>query len=213
MSTTQNIAGTSVQDCDGHADHSAYEVVFRCTPQEAKDVLALGNEAYVRGVGTKRRASAVLRSKLVQDGQHPFAVVVTCCDSRVQPVSAFSAQLGDLFVTRTIGGYVGPVESASVEYGVAHLGAPLVVVLGHTHCGAVKAAMEGGVTGIIATVTDDIAAAVGDTDDPREAECRNVRHSIERLLANDELSVLVASGHVEVVGALYDIETGHVTWL
>lgn len=208
--STQGIGGIPVRDCDGRDSH---KVTFRCSPQEAKDVLALGNEAYVRGVGTERRASAVLRTKLVQDGQHPYAVIVTCCDSRVQPVSAFSAQLGDLFVTRTIGGYVGPVESASVEYGVAHLGAPLVVVLGHTHCGAVQAALDGGATGIIATVTDDIAAAVGDTDDPREAERRNVQHSIDRLLANEELAALVASDHVEVTGAIYDIETGHVTWL
>ncbi|MBS5450826.1 MAG: carbonic anhydrase [Coriobacteriia bacterium] len=190
-----------------------HEIAFRCTPQAAKDVLALGNEAYVRGGGTGRRASAVLRTKLVQDGQHPYAVIVTCCDSRVQPVSAFSAQLGDLFVTRTIGGYVGPVESASVEYGVAHLGAPLVVVLGHTHCGAVQAALEGGATGNIAVVVDDIAAAVGDTSDPREAERRNVRHSIERLLDNEQLRALADEGRIEICGAMYDLSSGVVTWL
>lgn len=197
----------------GAAHEGEHEIAFRCLPQEAKDILALGNETYVRGVGSARRASAALRTKLVQDGQHPCAVVVTCCDSRVQPVSAFSAQLGDLFVVRTIGGYVGPVESASAEYGVAHLGAPLVIVLGHTHCGAVQAALDGGATGVIATVVDDIAAAVSPVDDPREAERRNVQHSIERLLANETLAALVDTGKVEVCGAIYDIETGRVTWL
>lgn len=189
------------------------ETEFRCTPQEAKDLLALGNEAYARGATRDRRASSVLRSKLVQDGQHPYAVVVTCCDARVQPVSAFSAQLGDLFVTRTLGGYVGPVESASVEYGVARLGAPLVVVLGHTHCGAVQAALDGGATGEVATVVNDIAAAVGDTTDPHEAVARNVRHSIDRLLANEQLSALADAGKVEVCGAIYDISSGVVCWL
>ena len=111
------------------------QVEFRFEPQAIKDLLSLGNDAYVRGVVTDRRAASLLRTRLAQDGQHPYAVVVTCCDSRVQPIDAFSAQLGDLFVVRTIGAYVGPVESASVEYGVAGLGAPLVVVLGHTQCG------------------------------------------------------------------------------
>ena len=189
------------------------ETEFRCTPQEAKDLLALGNEAYARGATRDRRSTAVLRSKLAQDGQHPYAVVVTCCDSRVQPVSAFCAQLGDLFVTRTLGGYVGPVESASVEYGVVRLGAPLVIVLGHTHCGAVQAALDGGATGEIATVVNDIAAAVGDTTDPREAEVRNVRHTVDRLMANEQLAALVDAGKVEICGAVYDISSGVVCWL
>lgn len=189
------------------------ETEFRCTPQEAKDLLALGNEAYVRGAMRDRRASAVVRSKLAQDGQHPYAVVVTCCDSRVQPVSAFSAQLGDLFVTRTLGGYVGPVESASVEYGVVRLGAPLVIVLGHTHCGAVQAALDGGATGEMKAVIDDIAVAVGDATDPREATVRNVQHSVGRLMANEQLAALVAAGKLEICGALYDISSGVVCWL
>lgn len=189
------------------------QVEFRYEPQAIKDLLSLGNDAYVRGVVTDRRAASLLRTRLAQDGQHPYAVVVTCCDSRVQPIDAFSAQLGDLFVVRTIGAYVGPVESASVEYGVAGLGAPLVVVLGHTQCGAIRAAIDGSASGMVRLVTDDIAACLDGQDDAPQATCRAVGHSIERILDNPTIAGLVREGKVEVCGAIYDIETGVVMWL
>ncbi|MCX7971435.1 MAG: carbonic anhydrase, partial [Negativicutes bacterium] len=104
---------------------------------DARQRLAEGNARYVAGkstvvdYGSERLATA--------KGQHPFAVVVSCSDSRVPPEIVFDCGIGDLFVIRTAGEVVEDVEMGSIEYAVNHLGVKLVVVLGHTECGAVKA--------------------------------------------------------------------------
>lgn len=196
-------------DQEDLASHRAH----RCTPEQARERLTGGNELFLRGIHDHEMHSQDKREDLIRDGQHPFAVIVACSDSRVQPVVSFSMCFGDLFVVRSIGNFVDRVEEASVEYGVGHLGAPLVVVLGHTHCGLVHAALTGQADGVAKTVADEVAAVLGDITDPREAEKAHVLHQVEVLKRNAIVSAAVASGECEVVGAVYHIGSGRVEWL
>ena len=183
------------------------------SPMAARAALVRGNDRFLRELAASGSPTPEHFEGLVNDGQHPCAVVLTCSDSRVQPVLSFGMHMGDLFVVRAIGGFVGEVEEASVEYGVGHLGAPLVVVLGHTHCGLVKAAIDGEAAGAVKAVADRVAATLHGERDPRRAERLNVEHSVERLLANPVVAARVAAGELEVCGAIYDIATGRVEWL
>ncbi|MCC6462326.1 MAG: carbonic anhydrase [Saprospiraceae bacterium] len=113
------------------------------SPATALAQLAAGNQRFVRG-HSKHPRQTHQRILDTQEHQHPFAVVVTCSDSRVSPEIVFDEGIGDLFVVRTAGNLMSDLELGSIEYAVEHLGASLVVVLGHTECGAVKAFLEGG---------------------------------------------------------------------
>ena len=194
------------EDLSSHRAH-------RCTPAQARERLVEGNRQFLQGIHDHEMHSADKREGLVRDGQHPFAVIVACSDSRVQPVVSFSMCFGDLFVVRSIGNFIDRVEEASVEYGVGHLGAPLVVVLGHTHCGLVHAAMTGEADGVAKTVADEVASIIGDETDPREAEKLHVLHQVEVLKRNEIVAAAEESGECEVVGAIYHIGSGRVEWL
>ncbi len=182
------------------------------TPEDSLQRLVDGNATYLSGQNTSD-ISAERREDTAENGQAPFAVVVTCSDSRVPPELLFDAGIGDIFVIRTAGNVVGPFELGSIEYGVEHVGAPLVVVLGHTNCGAVNAALEGHADGNIQSIVDEIAAGIGDEQDSRTAVTRNISHSLERITQSDIVARRIAEGTVKLQPALYDIETGEVTWL
>lgn len=149
-------------------------------------------------------------------GQHPFAAIVACSDSRVPPNEIFDCDLGEIFVVRTAGNVVGEFELGSVEYAVEHLGCPLVMVLGHRNCGAVAGAStwtggEGALAAIMDEVSPSIKRARGESSDEKQvislAELYNVDNSIKRLLGSKVLSELPAGS---IVGAMYDISTGKV---
>ena len=110
---------------------------------EALQKLIDGNKRFVTGQFALKDLGDARREELVK-GQKPFAVILTCSDSRVPPEHIFDQGLGDIFVVRNAGNVVDPVTLGSIEYAVEHLLAPLVVVLGHDYCGAVKAAVDGG---------------------------------------------------------------------
>ena len=184
-----------------------------CTPAEARARLDEGNRSFLRGIHEHEMHSVEHREGLIRDGQHPFAVILTCSDSRVQPVVSFSMGFGDLFVVRSIGNFVDRVEEAGVEYAVGHLSAPLVVVLGHTHCGLVHAAMTGHADGVAATVAREVAEMLAGEQDPREAEKKHVLHSVEVLKRNQIIADAIRRGQTEVVGAIYHIGSGRVEWL
>ena len=148
-----------------------------------------------------------LRLRTAKEGQHPYAVVVCCSDSRVIPEQIFSASIGDLFVIRVAGNVLDRHQLGSIEYAAGHLGCKLVIMLGHTGCGAIAAALEGHVEGYVSYITDDILKAIGDVRDPDEACRLNVLHGVQLI------SETVASPAVEVRGAVYDIVSGKVTWL
>lgn len=170
------------------------------------------NKIYVSEGRNSGNISAEKRADTFENGQHPYAVIITCSDSRVPAEHIFNAGTGELFVIRTAGNVIGDFELGSVEYGAEHLGAKLVVVLGHTNCGAVDAAINGGAHGNIEKITDEISACIPENCDPREAEILNVKNSIERINASEIMNELAEEGTV-VVGAIYNIETGKVEFL
>ena len=181
--------------------------------QSAAEQLLKGNAAYVAGMTADGDISAQRRSDTAENGQHPYAVIVTCSDSRVPAEHIFGAGVGDLFVIRTAGNVIGDYELGSVEYGAEHLHAKLVVVLGHTRCGAVDAAMNGGAHGYIAAITDEIAAHLPDGCDARQAEILNVENSIAQIRTSEIMQELENGGEVEIRGAIYDIVSGEVRFL
>ncbi len=171
------------------------------------------NAKYVQKDTNTGDISAQIRQDTAENGQHPYAVVITCSDSRVPAEHVFDAGIGELFVIRTAGNVIGDYELGSVEYGAEHLNAKLVVVLGHTQCGAVDAALNGGAHGYIETITDEISAHLPAGCDARQAEILNVENSIKRIVASEMMQELVQVGNVEVRGAIYDIATGEVEFL
>ncbi len=178
--------------------------------QSILDYLEQQNEIYVQTGKNNGDLSEGKRADTAKNGQHPYAVIVTCSDSRVPVEHIFNAGIGELFVIRTAGNVIGDHALGSVEYGAEHLGAKLVIVLGHTHCGAVDAALNGGAHGAIATIADEISACLPAGCDPREAERLNVENSISRIMESEMMAHLVHEGKTRVVGAIYDIESGTV---
>ena len=127
------------------------------------------------------------------------------------PELIFQASIGDLFVIRVAGNVLDNHQIGSIEYAAGHLHCGHIIVLGHTGCGAVAAALSGGGDGFIRYITDDILAAVGSEKDPEKACCLNVQHAVERL--KREFSEHPEAGEAVIEGAVYDIRTGQVRWL
>jgi len=189
------------------------------TADEALTRLKAGNERFVTGKLIHPNEGADRRTEVAK-GQSPFAIIVGCSDSRVGPEVVFDQGLGDLFVIRTAGNVVDDVALGSIEYAADHLGAPLILVLGHTRCGAVSAAVAGGhAPGHVASVVEKIKPAVDETkgkpgDALENAVRANVRHVVNQLRNSAPiLSGLVKSGKLRVVGACYDLDTGRVASL
>lgn len=180
---------------------------------EALGKLISGDHDYLAHRSNTAELTPEIRLETTEHGQHPYAVVVTCSDARVPPEHIFNAGIGDLFVIRNAGNLMGEFDLGSVEYAVSHLGAKLVLIMGHTHCGAVEAALEGDADGYIHGIIGEVKAGIGDTADPREAERRNVHHSLSRLHNSKLLSDLHDRGEVEFAGAIYDIKSGTVEFL
>lgn len=171
------------------------------------------NAEYVSSDTNGADVSKEKRTYTAENGQSPYAVVVTCSDSRVPPEHIFHADIGELFVIRTAGNVIGDFELGSIEYGAEHLGAALVVVLGHTQCGAVEAALSGGAHGHIKAITDEIVSCLPENCTPEQAERLNVQNSIDRIRASEIMQELEALGKVEIRGAIYNIATGEVEFL
>jgi len=184
---------------------------------EAVQRLKEGNQRFVEGKATHERQNADRRSEVAK-GQKPFAIIVCCSDSRVSPEIVFDQGLGDLFVVRAAGEVVDDAGLGSIEYAVEHFGTQLVVVEGHSQCGAVSAALSGGeVHGHVRAVVDAIKPAIekakSQPGDPLEnAVLANVRQIAKRLEdAPPVLADRVKAGKLKIVGACYDLESGRVT--
>ena len=136
-----------------------------CTAADAIYKLAAGNLKYLNAENGSGDISRRIRMSTWAKGQSPYAIIVTCSDSRVIPENIFSAGIGELFVIRLAGNIIDDHQLGSIEYAAGHLGCRLVVVLGHTHCGAIKAALDGE-AGPVAAITERIVAALGDVRDP-----------------------------------------------
>lgn len=183
------------------------------SPERVAEYLLEKNGEFLDAKTNSGDVSPEKRADTAENGQKPFAVVITCSDSRVPPEHIFGCGIGDLFVIRTAGNVIGDFELGSIEYGAEHLGCKLVLVLGHTSCGAVAATLEGGAHGHIEMITDEIASCLPENCTPAEAEIANVENSIERILSSEIMSGLEESGEVAVLGAIYDIETGKIEYL
>ena len=173
---------------------------------EAIEMLRAGNASYITSLTMRGDVSPETRERTCREGQSPYAVILTCSDSRVIPEAIFSAGIGELFVIRAAGNVVDEIVLGSIEYAVDHLGCELVVVLGHTHCGAVDAAIHHEPGGHVKVITDKIKPAVGGVTDGDAACALNVKNSVGEIIRADV-------GDAVVVGAVYDIECGEVKFL
>lgn len=177
---------------------------------EALQKLKEGNQRYLSAATCPGDVSQAIRQKTCDEGQHPYAIVITCSDSRVIPESIFSAGIGELFVIRVAGNVMDKHQLGSVEYAADHLGCKLVVVLGHEHCGAVGAAMGHVPEGFVKYITDEIKRAIGDEADEYRACCLNVAQSVA--VIKESLGVK-DDDELKVRGAFYHIGSGEVEYL
>lgn len=190
---------------------------------EALQRLLAGNARYVANAPNERDFSAGRVARTIS--QHPFASIVSCADSRVAPELAFDQGPGDLFVVRVAGNFVNEDGLASLEYGAAVLQSPLILVLGHTRCGAVSSTIDvvrngtqlpGHIPSLIEAIRPAVLAAQKENaSDLLDAATKaNVRLNVERLkTATPILSQLVAEKKLTVAGGLYELATGKVTLL
>ena len=145
------------------------------SPKDALEKLKEGNRKYITSEFNSSDISQSKRADALANGQAPYAIIITCSDSRVIPENIFMTGIGELFVIRIAGNVIDEHQLGSIEYAASHLGAPLIVVMGHTHCGAVDAAINHDPEGYIKFITDKIKAAIGDETDPYKAACMNVK--------------------------------------
>lgn len=183
-----------------------------CGAKEALERLKAGNLEYVKASVPSGDISPRRRESTLKEGQAPFAVIVTCSDSRVLPESIFSCGIGDIFVVRVAGNVIDDHQLGSIEYAASHLGCRLVVVLGHTHCGAVEAAAHGDAEGYIKFITDEIRKAVGDEKDGYKCCALNVLHSVSVIEESLDIRREEKQGLI-VLGAIYRLEDGRVEYL
>jgi carbonic anhydrase len=195
------------------------------TAEAALSLLKTGNEHFVSGELEHPHLDADRRTTTAAQGQTPIATVLTCSDSRVPVEHIFDAGIGDVFVIRVAGNVAGGSELGTVEYGTGHLHTPLLVVLGHSACGAVTAATERAeVGGHIAPLLEQIRPAVmqahqanlslAGPDLVKAAIRANVWNTVATTLTqSEEVRELVKEKKLQVVGALYDLATGQVEWL
>jgi carbonic anhydrase len=207
----------------GAADMNA-NMASTVSADEALRRLKEGNARFLSGAARFPTVQKEILADLAK-GQHPYATLLSCSDSRVPPELIFDAGFGELFIVRVAGNVVSPEVAGSLQYAGRHLRTPLFVVLGHTNCGAVAAAVD---TWLHATpqlsrtriLVDSILPGLSGLD-PRlppgvlldKAVESNVRWSMRQILESPEGRERQAEGLVKLVGAVYEIETGRVRFL
>lgn len=188
-------------------------------PTDPLTRLMAGNARFVAGKSVHANQDRT-RLTEVAKGQKPFAMLLSCADSRVPPEILFDQGLGDLFVVRVAGNIADPHALGSLEYGAQVLGARFLMVLGHEYCGAVDAAVKGGHVGghidsIIASIAPAAARAKADpakTDLLDRAVTENVREVLAAINKRSaSLAGMAAKGELKIVGARYDLDSGEVT--
>jgi len=188
-------------------------------PDAAMVELKAGNDRHSQHKYQHPHETLARQIELIKS-QSPEAEILSCSDSRVPPEIVFDQGLGDLFVVRVAGNVASDTEIGSLEYGAEHLHIPLLVVLGHESCGAVTAAVQAGEPeGHIANLVDLIKPAIDKSlGMPGDRVSNAVRTNVQMVVQNLRkstpiLSELVAEGKLKIVGAVYSLETGKVTWL
>ena len=181
--------------------------------------LKAGNERHAQHKYQHPHETLARQMELI-GSQHPEAEILSCSDSRVPPEIIFDQGLGDLFVVRVAGNVASDTEIGSLEYGAEHLHIPLLVVLGHERCGAVTAAAgadepEGHIVTLVELIKPAVEKSRGLTGDLISNSVKaNVQMVVQKLRSSTPiLSKLVAEGKLKIVGGVYSLETGKVTWL
>ncbi|MBA3247085.1 MAG: carbonic anhydrase [Pyrinomonadaceae bacterium] len=194
------------------------------TPVEAIRELKAGNARFFTGVARRPELAASQRRAQILS-QTPFAIVLSCSDSRVPTEIVYDQGLGSLFITRVAGNIIEPGTAGSIEYGVEHLKSHVVVVMGHEGCGAVKAAMlpaekrraePESVRFLLDRIVPSVSGLPQIRDEKarmREAVISNVRHQVHELNKNPVIRAAVQRGQIAVIGAYYEITSGSVDFL
>jgi len=191
------------------------------TPELVLEKLIEGNLRFKNNTLTARNHSSQVRNSV--QGQFPKAVVLSCLDSRIPVEDVFDKGIGDLFVARVAGNFANPEILGSMEFACAVAGAKLVLILGHQHCGAVKASIDNVQIGNISSLTNGIRPAVemavdytgeqSSSNDPyvHYVSKKNVLHTVDFIRKNSEiLKKMEDAGLIKILGAMYQMETGNV---
>jgi carbonic anhydrase len=194
-------------------------------PDEALKLLKEGNARFAAGKVINPDTGVERRLETATEGQHPFAIVLACSDSRVPVERIFDRGVGDIFVIRVAGNVCGTNEAASIEYAIEHLGPRLLVVLGHSQCGAVAAAINGGDAGpnvnkLLTHIKPAVEHACKNNEKIEGEQCldaaikENVSQSIKDMIS---ISAVIrdceASKNVVITGAVYDVGSGKIEWI
>ncbi|MGH7175941.1 MAG: carbonic anhydrase [Tepidisphaeraceae bacterium] len=201
--------------CTAHHAHDQKPAA--ALPDDALSRLTAGNQRFVDG----RYANKHLAERRIEtaSGQHPFAIIVACSDSRVGPELIFDETIGDLFIIRIAGNTIDADALGSIEYAVEHLHVPLIAVVGHERCGAVEAAESGAnLQGNLKSLIEKVQPGKDLPKDPAAALAQGVRnnaiHQANKITKDSaELRHAVESHEVRVVAGVYSLDTGRVTWI
>ena len=214
---------TATVQADSPGAALTQEAQAAITPAKALEMLKQGNQRFIEGKSVERDYLAQV--KQTAKGQFPFAAVVSCLDSRIPPAIVFDRGIGDLFVARVAGNFVNDDILGSLEFATMLAGAKIIVVMGHTECGAVKGACDaaqlGLLTATLANINPAVEAVQGDYT-PRSSENAkfvqavaemNVQHTMQTLRDRSVvLREMIDKGQIGLVGAMYDVSTGKVTF-
>ncbi|HTC39436.1 MAG TPA: carbonic anhydrase [Steroidobacteraceae bacterium] len=218
------VAGAALAQPDDLCAVATKEAQAATTADQALQRLKAGNERF--RTGRSLHCDLMAQIKASAQGQAPFAAVLGCMDSRVAPELVFDQQLGDILTVRVAGNIVNTDNLGSLEYATKVLGTKLIVVLGHSECGAVKGAIDdvklGNVTALLANIRPAVLkVAVGEGDHTsknkkfvQSVADQNARDAAALLTAHSELlAAQVAEHQVKIVSAMHDISTGAIRWL
>ncbi len=198
------------------------ETQEQLTPAKALEILTEGNKRFVNNLKANR--DLLKQVNETSEGQHPFAVILSCIDSRTSAELVFDQGLGDIFSVRIAGNCLNEDILGSMEFACKFAGAKLIVVLGHTRCGAVKGACDDVRIGNLTTLLNKIRPAVDDTHVPGERNSsntafveavaeRNVQLAVEQITERSPvLKEMFAAGSIGIVGGVYDVSLGSVAF-
>ena len=193
------------------------EFLENLTPYQGFEILVEGNKRFINNLNSNHDHLEMINE--TREGQYPFAVILSCMDSRTSVELIFDQGLGDLFSIRVAGNIVNNDILASIEYAIKYVGSKVLMVLGHTECGAIKSAKAGVKDGHITTLLDRIQPSISKAMLKEEdyhmfndnAAYANVENSLEEILTRSEIvKDMFKKGQIGIVGGVYDIESGKV---
>jgi carbonic anhydrase len=193
------------------------EFLENLTPYQGYEILVEGNKRFINSLNSDHDHLEMINE--TREGQYPFAVILSCMDSRTSVELIFDQGLGDLFSIRVAGNIVNDDILASIEYAIKYVGSKVLMVLGHTECGAIKSAKAGVKDGHITSLLDRIQPSIAkamlkDEDDhlfSDNAAYANVENSLEEILTRSQIvKEMFKKGEIGIVGGVYNIETGQV---